>query len=142
MESPGTFQYSCFHLEHQGDRINDFVELSEVKGLTAGSELRLIEDPYTEKEARMHLIRVREIIGAAGTRTDTLHGISAGLSLHDNVAPWKDPNAPSVTSNKATNGQKTEKSNALADFSFEGSPSIQNVLSPNQEQSIKTINCF
>ena len=139
MESPGTFQYSCFHLEHQGDRINDFVELSEVKGLTAGSELRLIEDPYTEKEARMHLIRVREIIGAAGTRTDTLHGISAGLSLHDNVAPWKDPNAPSVTSNKATNGQKTEKSNALADFSFEGSPSIQNVLSPNQEQSIKTI---
>ncbi|RDL40518.1 Clustered mitochondria protein-like protein [Venustampulla echinocandica] len=85
IELPGTFQYSCFHLEHKGQPINDFIQISEVDGLTADSELTLVEDLYTEKEARLHVVRVREIIGAAGNRTDTLHGILAGTSLHDSV---------------------------------------------------------
>ncbi len=138
MESPGTFQYSCFHLEYNGERINDFIELSEVRGLAAGSELKLVEDPYTEREARMHLIRIREIIGAAGNRIDTLHGISAGLSLHDTVAPWTDPNAP-TPANKASNSNKSGNPNALSDFSFDGPASISTIMPPKQEQPPKTI---
>ena len=53
--------------------------------MTNESELHLVEDAYTEKEARLHVIRVRELIGAAGDRTDTLHGIMSGLSLHDSL---------------------------------------------------------
>ena len=83
VETPDTFQYTCFHLEHNGHRINDFVELSEVKDLGPNSEIALIEDPYTEKEARMHVIRVRELIGAAGDRSEQMQGICSGLSLHD-----------------------------------------------------------
>lgn len=139
MESPSTFQYSCFHLEHNGKRINDFVELSEVKGLAGGSELKLVEDPYTEKEARMHLVRVREIIGAAGNRIDTLHGSSAGLSLHDYISPWKDPNAPPASTEKVTNGTTPEPEHALADFSFEGPPVVRTILPSSQEQQPKTI---
>ena len=138
MESPGTFQYSCFHLEHNGERINDFVELSEAKGLAAGSELKLVEDPYTEREARMHLIRIREIIGAAGNRIDTLHGISAGLSLHDTVAPWIDPNSP-TSANKASNSNTSGNPNALSDFSFDGPAFISTIVPPKQEQPLKTI---
>jgi protein TIF31 len=85
IEMPNTFQYSCFHLEHKGQRINDFVDLSEVPELGPDSVLEVKEDPYNEKEARLHVIRVRELIGAAGDRTDALHGIMAGLSLHDTV---------------------------------------------------------
>ena len=139
MDSPGTFQYSCFHLEHNDTRINDFVELSEVKGLVAGSELKLIEDPYTEKEARMHLIRIREIIGAAGNRIDTLHGISAGLSLHDTVSPWKDPNTPSAAANKAPNGNTSGNPNPLSDCSFDGLPAVSTIIPPKQEQPPKTV---
>ncbi|KAN0070547.1 Clustered mitochondria domain containing protein [Elaphomyces granulatus] len=84
VEFPSTFQYTCFHLEYNGNHICDL--LSEVQGLKANSEIVLIEDPYTEKEARMHVIRVRELIGAAGDRVDNLHGLSAGLSLYDSVA--------------------------------------------------------
>ena len=138
MESPGTFQYSCFHLEYNDERINDFVELSEVKGLAAGSELKLVEDPYTEREARMHLIRIREIIGAAGNRIDTLHGISAGLSLHDTVAPWADPNSPTAA-NRASNSNTSGNPNALSDFSFDGPASISTIMPPKQEQPPKTI---
>lgn len=82
---PSAFQYSCFHLEHKGERINDFIQLSDVPGLGPESEIKLVEDPYTEKEARIHVIRIRELIGAAGDRTDTLHGVTPGVCLYDNV---------------------------------------------------------
>ncbi len=133
VESPSTFQYSCFHLEHKGERINDYVELSEVKGLAAGSEIRLVEDPYTEKEARLHLIRIREIIGATGDRTDSLHGILAGLSLHDTVCPASIPK-----DTPESNGASTT-SNALADYSFSGPPNLQTLLPHQQDQPPKTI---
>ncbi len=102
VELPETFQYSCFHLEHNGRRINDFAELSEVEGLSSGSQISLFEDPYTEKEARMHLVRVRELVGAAGDRTDILHGISAGVSLHDTVAPADGPWEAGLTNGKSS----------------------------------------
>ncbi|KAL2181549.1 clustered mitochondria-domain-containing protein [Thermothelomyces heterothallicus CBS 202.75] len=85
IEHPVAVQYSCFHLEHNGQRINDFVQVADVEGLAPGSELHVVEDPYTEKEARIHFIRIRELIGAAGDRTDTAQGILAGASIHDDV---------------------------------------------------------
>jgi protein TIF31 len=85
VDTPHTFQYSCFHLEHQGKRINDFVELSEIPDVVSDPILTLVEDPYTEAQARMHVVRVRELIGAAGDRTDLVLGIDAGTSLCDGV---------------------------------------------------------
>ncbi|KAI0416236.1 clustered mitochondria-domain-containing protein [Xylaria grammica] len=85
IELPAAFQYSCFHFEHEGERINDFVQISDVKGLGPEAEIRLVEDPYTEKEARIHVIRIRDLVGAAGDRTDTLQGILPGVSLFDSV---------------------------------------------------------
>lgn len=81
IELPGTFQYSCFHLEHNGSRINDYVELSEVPAIGPSSELLLVEDPYTEKEARIHLLRTRELVGVASARLDPVGGIAAGMAL-------------------------------------------------------------
>ena len=139
METPGALQYSCFHLEHKGERINDYVELSEVRGFAAGSELKLVEDPYTEKEARMHLVRIRDIIGAAGNRVDTLHGISAGLSLHDTVSPWKDPTAPSTMADKPVNASPSGAPHALAGYTIDSPPSVRTIISNNQEQPPKTV---
>ncbi|KAI6786159.1 hypothetical protein KC350_g19381, partial [Hortaea werneckii] len=56
VDTPNTFQYSCFHLEHKGERINDFIELSEVKDIVQEPLLVLKEDPYTEAQARMHVV--------------------------------------------------------------------------------------
>ncbi|GAP93238.1 putative eukaryotic translation initiation factor 3 135 kDa subunit [Rosellinia necatrix] len=85
IELPSAFQYSCFHFEYNSERINDFVQISDVKGLGPEAEIRLVEDPYTEKEARIHVIRIRDLVGAAGDRTDTLHGVLPGISLFDSV---------------------------------------------------------
>ena len=129
IETPHTFQYSCFHLEHDGERINDYVELSEVKGLKADSVLTLVEDPYTEKEARLHVVRVRELIGAAGDRTDALHGIMAGLSLHDTVGHEQ------ASKPKADGPEQSP----LADYDFKASGAIKNLLPPTEEAAPKTI---
>ncbi|RKF53868.1 Clustered mitochondria protein-like protein [Golovinomyces cichoracearum] len=128
IEYPGTFQYSCFHLEHKGKRINDFTLISEVEGITQEPELTLVEDPYSEKEARIHFVRVRELIGAAGDRTDTLHGVLSGLSLHDSVAF------------QTTEVQKKDCTGQyLADFDFEATGSIFSLLPRVQEPPPKTV---
>lgn len=129
IETPQTFQYSCFHLEHEGKRINDFVELSEVPGLKADSVLTLVEDPYTEKEARMHVIRVRELVGAAGDRTDALHGVMAGLSLHDTIG-LDESGKPK---------EDGPEQSPLSDYDFQAAGAVKKLLPPPQEPAPKTI---
>ncbi|CZR54415.1 probable Protein TIF31 homolog [Phialocephala subalpina] len=126
IETPGTFQYSCFHLEHKGERINDFIQISEVKDLTPESEIKLVEDPYNEKEARLHVVRVRELIGAAGDRTDTLHGILSGLSLHDSVTATEEATAASET-------------HPMADYDFQAPPVLSTLLPQPQDPAPKTV---
>ncbi|KAF2816960.1 uncharacterized protein BDZ99DRAFT_504876 [Mytilinidion resinicola] len=134
VEQPQTFQYSCFHLEHKGERINDFIELSEVPGLSPDSELTLVEDPYTEKDARMHVVRVRELIGAAGDRTDTLHGVLAGLSLHDSVgSEIVEASVTNDTSPAAPQGP------VMGDYDFEALGSVKHLLPPAPETPPKTL---
>ena len=135
---PGTFQYSCFHLEHNGERINDFAELTEIKGLAAGSTLTLLEDSYTEKEARTHLIRIRGIIGAAGDRYDIVHGISAGCSLHDAVLPWNDSEAGSGSRANLANGTSGSV-NPLAGYDFDAPAAIRTLLVPVRDPLPKTV---
>ena len=143
VETPGTFQYTCFHLEHNGERVNDFVELAEVKDLKQGSELVLLEDPYTEKEARMHVVRMRELVGATGERIDQLHGICAGLSLHDMIVAGEQQagvqanGASNGTTNGATNGHHAQ--HALVGYSIDGPPSIETILSRKEEPLPKTV---
>jgi protein TIF31 len=43
MESPDTCANSCFYLSFNNQRINDFLELGEVEGITADSVIDLVE---------------------------------------------------------------------------------------------------
>ncbi|PVI02881.1 hypothetical protein DM02DRAFT_612526 [Periconia macrospinosa] len=129
IETPNLFQYSCFHLELDGQRVNDFVELSDVPGLKPDAVLTLVEDPYTEKEARMHVIRIRELIGAAGDRTDALHGITAGLSLHESIG---------LDANGKPKYEGTETT-PLSDYDFKAGGNVNTLLAPPQEPAPKTI---
>ncbi len=129
VESPCTFQYTSFHLEHNGERVNDFIELSEVKELKAGSELVLIEDPYTEKEARLHVVRIRELMGAAGDRVDQLQGICAGMSLHDTA----------VAAQNAFVNDNLGPAHPLVGFEVDAPCSIQTIVPQQQENLPRTL---
>ncbi|KAL1871714.1 hypothetical protein VTK73DRAFT_1935 [Phialemonium thermophilum] len=125
IEHPIALEYSCFHLEHNGEPINDFVQISDVSGLGPDSEVHLVEDPYTEKEARIHLVRVRELIGAAGDRSDPVHGVLAGVSLFDKVAPPKEESAEAAT--------------AIEEYDFNAPPSLSHLLPQETEPAPKTV---
>jgi protein TIF31 len=43
MESPDTCANSCFYLAFNGQRVNDYLELCDIEGITSESELELIE---------------------------------------------------------------------------------------------------
>ncbi|KAL1839026.1 hypothetical protein VTJ49DRAFT_1926 [Mycothermus thermophilus] len=123
IEHPSAVQYTCFHLEHEGRRLNDFAQISDIEGLGPDAELRVVEDPYTEKEARIHVMRIRELIGAAGDRTDTAHGILAATSIFSEVA--------AVAANEA------EKE--LQPYDFGASPDLSVVLPQDAPPPCKTV---
>ncbi|USW48513.1 Putative CLU domain containing protein [Septoria linicola] len=126
VDTPDTFQYSCFHLEHQGKRINDFVELHEAEGIVADPVCKLVEDPYTEAQARMHVVRVRELIGASGDRTDFVTGIEAGISLCDSVE------LPADEAEKDSN-------NPVTGYDLNASGSVSTLLPKIREPAPKTV---
>ena len=141
MESPETLQYSCFHLKHDGKLINDYGELSEVEGFAPGSELVLSEAPYTEKESRMHLLRTREIIGLTSDRTDSIYGIASGLSLHDDVCPWTNPEPVTAANGNGANSAVGTAGNvhAMDDFKLDSPPDLRALLPQEREGPPKTV---
>eukprot|EP01127_Copromyxa_protea_P005232 TRINITY_DN1513_c2_g1_i1.p1 TRINITY_DN1513_c2_g1~~TRINITY_DN1513_c2_g1_i1.p1 ORF type:complete len:1243 (-),score=410.37 TRINITY_DN1513_c2_g1_i1:1503-5231(-) len=62
-ETVETGYITSYHFELEGTAVSDFVELSELVplGLKDESIIRVIEDPYDERSARVHLRRLREL---------------------------------------------------------------------------------
>ena len=124
---PAAFQYTCFHLEYNGEKINDFIPLAEIPELGTNPEFHLVQDPYTEKEARIHLVRIRELIGAAGDRSDTTQGVLPGLSLFENVAAEA----------HAANEEAADL--PIKDYDFEAIPSLESLVPKATEPAPKTL---
>jgi protein TIF31 len=80
----------------------------------------LVQDPYTEKEARIHLVRIRELIGAAGDRTDITQGVLAGASLFETAT-------------------KNAQDEPDAEFDFQASPSLTYLTPREVEPAPKTV---
>jgi len=108
--------------------------MAEVPGITPDCELTLVEDAYTEKDARIHFLRTRELIGAAGDRTDLVQGINAGISLHDHVSK-------AAGEQEAANGtSKTEgNKHALSDYEIQAPSSYKILLLPSPGPAPKTV---
>ncbi|KPM46188.1 Clustered mitochondria [Neonectria ditissima] len=128
IDLPAAFQYTCFHLEYNGERINDFIPLAEIPELGPNPEFHLVQDPYTEKEARIHLIRIRELIGAAGDRSETSQGVLPGLSLFETVA------------NEA-HGSNDDAATELPikDYDFQAIPPLTSLIPKESEPAPKTV---
>lgn len=85
----------------------------------------------------MHLVRVRELIGAAGDRVDNLHGICAGLSLYDTVSASGEVGINGVSNeNPPTNGIGPHP---LAAYDLSAPGSIQTILPKKPEILPKTL---
>ena len=73
----------------------------------------------------MHVLRIRELIGATSDRTDLSQGVQAGLSLHDHVV-----NLANDTQHTAIASQP--KQHPLTHYDLEALPSIHALTLPEQ----------
>ena len=92
-----------------------------------------MEDPYTEKDARQHTIRVRDLIDAAANRPDTIHGLCAGISLHDSIT------APYYNNAQANGDAAAPPVNPAVGYDFEAPATVQTLLLPRDEPAPKTV---
>ena len=62
MDREDTCQRTCFSLQLNGVTLDNFAELKTVEGLKEGSILKVVEEPYTVREARIHVRHVRDLL--------------------------------------------------------------------------------
>ena len=59
MDREETCHRTCFSLHLNGQVLDNFAELKSVEGLKEGSVLKVVEEPYTVREARIHVRHLR-----------------------------------------------------------------------------------
>uniref|UniRef100_A0A158R5N9 Clustered mitochondria protein homolog n=1 Tax=Syphacia muris TaxID=451379 RepID=A0A158R5N9_9BILA len=79
LEREQTCHRTCFSLQLNGVALDHFTEMRNIIGLRDGSVLKVVEEPYTTREARIHLRHVRELVRSLDT-VDALSGAD-GASL-------------------------------------------------------------
>ncbi|KHN83700.1 Clustered mitochondria -like protein [Toxocara canis] len=79
LERESTCHRTCFSLQLNGVSLDHFTELKNISGLREGSVLKVVEEPYTTREARIHIRHVRELIRSLDM-TDAVNG-AEGASL-------------------------------------------------------------
>lgn len=62
MDREDTCHRTCFSLQLDGVTLDNFAELKNIEGLKEGSIVKVVEEPYTVREARIHLRHVRDLI--------------------------------------------------------------------------------
>nr|XP_026693476.1 clustered mitochondria protein homolog isoform X1 [Ciona intestinalis] len=62
MDREDTCHRTCFSLQYNGIPLDNFSELKSIEGLKEGSEIKVIEEPYSVREARLHVRHVRELL--------------------------------------------------------------------------------
>ncbi|XP_067629085.1 protein clueless isoform X2 [Eurosta solidaginis] len=62
MDREDTCHRTCFSLQLDGVTLDNFSELKTIEGLKHGSTIKVIEEPYTMREARIHVRHVRDLL--------------------------------------------------------------------------------
>jgi len=85
MDREDTCHRTCFSLQLDGTTLDNFAELKTVEGLKEGSLIKVVEEPYTMREARIHVRHVRDLLKSIEP-SDSYNGVDcASLSFLNTV---------------------------------------------------------
>ncbi|CAG0915474.1 unnamed protein product [Notodromas monacha] len=62
MDREDTCHRTCFSLQLNTQTLDNFAELKSIEGLKEGSVIKVVEEPYTVREARIHVRHVRDLL--------------------------------------------------------------------------------
>ncbi|XP_031823673.1 clustered mitochondria protein homolog isoform X2 [Sarcophilus harrisii] len=74
MDREDTCHRTCFSLQLDGNVLDNFSELRTIEGLEEGSMLRVVEEPYTVREARIHVRHIRDLLKSLDP-SDAFNGV-------------------------------------------------------------------
>lgn len=81
MDREDSCHRTCFSLQLDGVTLDNFAELKSIENLKDGSIVKVVEEPYTVREARIHLRHVRDLLKSLDP-TDAYNGMeNASLSF-------------------------------------------------------------
>ncbi|KHJ44795.1 hypothetical protein D918_05045 [Trichuris suis] len=64
MDGDDTCHRTCFALKFGDKYLNSYMEIRHIEGLVDGSVLKVVEEPYTLRQARIHVRHVRDLLRA------------------------------------------------------------------------------
>ncbi|XP_043254445.1 clustered mitochondria protein homolog isoform X2 [Colletes gigas] len=99
MDREDTCHRTCFSLQLDGNTLDNFAELKNIEGLKDGSMIKVVEEPYTMREARIHVRHVRDLLKSVDP-ADAYNGVECSSLSFLNVV---------------TNGDILEKKKSRAD---------------------------
>ncbi|KAJ8312586.1 hypothetical protein KUTeg_009959 [Tegillarca granosa] len=74
MDREDTCHRTCFSLQLDNVTLDNFSELKSIESLKEGSVIKVVEEPYTVREARIHLRHVRDLLKSVDP-ADAYNGI-------------------------------------------------------------------
>lgn len=76
---------TCFSLQLDNITMDNFAELKSIEGLKDGSVVKVVEEPYTVREARIHVRHVRDLLKSVDS-ADAYNGVDgASLSFLNHI---------------------------------------------------------
>lgn len=106
LDRPESCHRTCFSLQIDGVRLDDFAELHMIEGLKDGAVVKVVEEPYSVREARIHLRRIKDLLSTnfhinAYSAVDHLSlsflSAVAGIDVEEEVARVKGQNVGTVS---------------------------------------------
>ncbi|XP_024084948.1 clustered mitochondria protein homolog isoform X2 [Cimex lectularius] len=79
-----TCHRTCFSLQLDGNTLDNFAELKNIEGLEEGSVIKVVEEPYTMREARIHVRHVRDLLKSLDS-ADSYNGLECSSLAFLNV---------------------------------------------------------
>ncbi|XP_053325410.1 clustered mitochondria protein homolog [Spea bombifrons] len=108
MEHEDSCHRTCFSLQFEGNVLDNFSELKSVEGIKEGSILKVVEEPYTIREARIHIRHFRDLLKSLDL-TDAYNGVDcSSLSFLNSIS--EDDIGDSL--GHENNGKKKKRSSA------------------------------
>jgi len=84
MDRADTCHRTCFSLQLNGNTLDNFVELKNIEGLKEGSVIKVVEEPYTVRETRIHVRHIRDLLKSLDF-TDAHNGLECNSLSFVNV---------------------------------------------------------
>nr|CAD7439831.1 unnamed protein product [Timema bartmani] len=84
MDREDTCHRTCFSLQLDGNTLDNFAELKNIEGLKEHSIIKVVEEPYTMREARIHVRHVRDLLKSLDP-ADSYNGVDCSSLAFLNV---------------------------------------------------------